>query len=171
MKKNTETTNTTTTAKRAINSTIDEAKGVLTIETDAGTLTIDIEALSPEMAVYATLHGLKQKIVDAAAGLGTIGEKYEAMAGIRDRILDGEWNKRAEGSGTPSGLLLKALIRLYPDKDANDLKDFLATKDKKEQAALRKNPKVAAIIETIKAESMKTSGIDSDELLDELDTI
>ena len=144
----------------------------LTIALDNGkTIKVDINDLTPAMINTVALHGLKQKIVDAAAGLGTTTEKYNAMREVADRIIAGEWNKRGEGSAAPTGLLLKALVRLYPSKPVDALKEYIAGKDKTEQAALRKNPKIAAMIETIKAESAKTGGVDSDALLDELDEI
>ena len=156
---------------KASETKVDVASKTLNVVTDKGTIVVCLSGLVVDMVTAAALHGLKQKICDAAAGLGTITEKHDAMQAVADRIIEGEWNKRGEGDGAPTGLLLKALIRLYPSKPKDALVDYLAGKDKKEQAALRKNPKIAAIIETIKAESAKTSGVDSDSLLDELEEI
>ena len=62
---------------------------------------------------------------------------------------------------------------MYDGKRTEDsIREFLATKSDKEKAALRKNPRVAAIIEEIKAERA-ANGEDGEEpgadLLDELD--
>lgn len=134
-------------------------------------IVIHVGDLTTDMVDNAILHGLKQKICDAASGFATPTGKYDAMREVADRLIAGEWSKRGEGSGAPTGLLLKALIRLYPAKDREALVVYLAGKDKTEQAALRKTGKIAAMIETIKAESAKTSGVDSDALLDELEGI
>lgn len=141
-------------------------------------LTIAVSELSPDMVIQAALHGLKQKLCDAAAisrdpdtgRSATVEDKYRAVRVVFDRISAGEWNAtRAGGEGTGAGgLLFRALRRLYPQRTEQQLVDYLAGKTKAEQAALRLNPKVAAIIDTIKAESAKTSSIDTDALLDDL---
>lgn len=161
---------------REIKSILDAEAGTLTIQTEGKPdLVVDISNMNREIKTYAMLHGLKQKIVDSAAlGAGyTLTEKYAAMQEVVER-LTGEtptWNKRGEGAGTVTGLLYRALCRLYPDKDPAVLREYHDKLDKSKQAALRKNPKVAAIIEEIKSESVKTAGIDTSELLDELDAI
>lgn len=135
-------------------------------------ITISTENLSSEVLRYATLHGLKQKLVDAAAisrnpetgRSATVADKIAAVQEVLDRLLAGEWNKRREGAPT-GGLLLRALARLYPARTRDQLVEFLAGKSDAEKAALRRNPKVAAIIEEIRAESADDESIDSDELL------
>jgi len=134
--------------------------------------------LTPEIITQAVLHGLKQKLCDAAAisrdpdtgRSATIDDKYQAVKTVFDRLKAGEWNAtRAGGEGSGSGgLLFRALRRLYPQRTEAQLADYLAGKTKAEQAALRVNPKVAAIIDQIKAESAKASSIDTDALLDDL---
>ena len=156
---------------KAVETKVDVAAMELTITTDKGAIVVKVLELTPAIVDQATLHGLKQKICDAAASFKTVGEKHAAMLEVADRIKAGEWNKRGEGSGAPTGLLLKALVRLYPTKTREDLVDYLAGKDKSQQAALRQNAKIAAMIETIKAESAKTGGADSDAMLDELEAI
>lgn len=133
--------------------------------------------LSFEVLRYATMHGLKQKLVDAAAisrnpdtgRSATVSEKLAAVDEVLQRLLAGEWNKRREGNGGSGGLLFSALCRLYPAKAPEALREFLDGKTDAEKAALRKNPKVAAIIEEIRAERAGDEGVDSDELLGELD--
>ena len=128
----------------------------------------------------AMFHGLKQKLVDAAAisrnpetgRSASIEDKYQAVWTVYDRITRlGEWNAvRGEGGTGTGGLLFAALCRMYAGrKTEEELRDWLGTKDKKAQAALRKNPKIADLIETIKAER---GGADDDagaDLLDELE--
>ena len=143
-------------------------------------LTIKARDLNNEVMEYAIFHGLKQKLVDAAAigrnpetgRSATITDKFEAVKAVYDRLLAGRWNAERGEGGTPSGgLLFAALVRMYDGKKSEEaLREFLATKSDKEKAALRKNPKVAAIIEEIKAERATDEGEDPGaELLDELD--
>lgn len=161
--------------ERQIKSDIDLKKGVLTISTTGkDDIVVEIKGLDKTIAQHAMLHGLKQKIVDSAA-LGssyTLSEKYDAMMETFERLTLKElpsWNKRAEGGGSVTGLLFRALVRLYPDKDTIVLREYHDKLDKSQQHALRQNPKIASIIEDIKAESVKTSGVDTDALLGELD--
>lgn len=136
---------------------------------------MSLAVLSNDMLTYAALHGLKQRIGDAAAiprntdtgRSATVAEKRAAMEKVRDTILQGEWSARREGGGNEGGLLLRALGRLYPAKSREDLAAWVANKSKAEQAAMRANPRVAAIIAELRAESAK--GIDTDGLLGELD--
>ena len=161
---------------REIKSTIDLEAGTLTIETvGKADIVIYASELHADIKLHATLHGAKQKIVDSAA-LGrdfTLTEKYNAMVETFDRITssDPSWNKRAEGSATVTGLLYRALCRLYPDKSPEALRAYHDKLDKSQQSALRKNPKIAPIIEEIKLEKVSTTGIDSDSLLNELEDI
>ena len=136
--------------------------------------------LTEQVREQAVFHGLKQKLVDAAAisrnpetgRSASIEDKYQAVWTVYDRITRlGEWNAvRGEGGTGTGGLLFAALCRMYAGrKTEEELREWLSTKDKKAQAELRKNPKVAAIIEQIKAER----GTDDDglgkDLLGELD--
>ena len=142
------------------------------------TLTISETMLSTAIQRMAIVHGLKQKLIDAAAisrdpntgKSATPADKWAAVRAVYDRLLAGQWNAaRGEGTGAGNGLLFRALVRLYPAKTADQLRAFLDGKTKAEQAALRANPKVSAIIEEIKAEQAKGGDVDTDALLDELE--
>lgn len=175
-----DTTNTKRNATISANITLrdDSTSGVLELYFNSGViLTLDTIALSPEVRQQALLHGLKQKLVDAAAisrnpetgRAASIEDKYQAVKTVYDRLLTGQWNAIREGGAT-GGLLLQALIRMYDGRrTAEDVKNFLADKTDAEKAALRKNPRVAQIIEEIRAEQGKTANIDTDELLGELE--
>ena len=141
-------------------------------------LTITASQLTNHVMEYAIFHGLKQKLVDAAAisrnpetgRAATVEDKYQAVKAVYDRLLGGQWNATREGGGNAGGLLAQALTRMYAGrKTAEDIKAFLAEKTDAEKSALRKNPRVAAIIEEIRAEQSKTANIDTDELLGELE--
>ena len=142
------------------------------------TLTIHGDALTGDVQQYAMMHGLKQKLVDAAAisrnpetgRAATVEDKYQAVKAVFDRLLGGQWNATREGGGNAGGLLAQALTRMYAGrKTAEDIKAFLAEKTDAEKTALRKNPRVAQIIEDIRAEQGKAADIDTDELLSELE--
>lgn len=135
--------------------------------------TLAVDMLTPEILRYAVLHGLKQKLVDAAAisrnpdtgRSASVEDKIAAVNEIFSRLVAGEWNKRREGGSGTGGLLFRALCIMYPDKPADAVRDFLGKKSDAEKAALRRNPKVAAIMDTLRDEG----DVDSDALLGELD--
>lgn len=140
------------------------------------TIVLTTAQISTEIANQALLHGLKQKLVDAAAisrnpdtgRSATVDDKYNAVREVYDRLLAGQWNKsRGEGSGTSGGLLFRALCQMYADKTPDAIKAFLDKKTPAEKAALRATPKIAAIIDTLRAD--KASDIDADELLADLE--
>lgn len=167
-------TNTTT---KTISASVDVDAVTLTIETSGfPSMVMDATTLTSEIINMATLHGLKQKIVDAAAiarnpdtgRSASVADKYAAMKEVFDRLLSGEWNKaRGDGATGAGGLLFRALCIMYPAKDPADLRGFLDGKTKAEQAALRKNPKITAIIDTLREE--EATDVDTDSMLDELE--
>lgn len=134
--------------------------------------------LSDELRLAATLHGLKQKLVDAAAisrnpetgKPASVQDKFEAVNAVYERLIGGQWNATREGGGAGGGLLFAALCRMYDGKKTPEaLREYLDGKTDAEKTALRKNPRVAAVIEEIRAERGKGNGVDTDELLSELD--
>lgn len=172
----------TTTTKNipAIDATISADHSALTLAFAHGqALTIRAADLSPTIVAQALMHGLKQKLVDAAAisrntdtgRAASVQDKFDAVKEVYDRLLSGDWNKRREGgAGASGGLLYRALCRMYDGKKtADEIKAFLEAKTDAEKAALRKNSRVAAIIEEIRAESAKDGGANADDLLGELD--
>lgn len=140
-------------------------------------LTLTGADLSPEIRTQAMLHGLKQKLVDAAAisrnpetgRSATVEDKFRAVREVYTRLLSGEWNKTREGgSGSGGGLLLAALVKLYAGrKDEATIKAYLSGLDEKQQAALRADPRIAPIIAEIKAarDAKRASSVDVGELL------
>lgn len=153
----------------------------ITVERDEDVLIIDFAhgkrielrpaTLGPDIREQAMFHGLKQKLVDAAAisrdpetgRSATVEDKFRAVYAVYERLLAGQWNAtRGEGNGVGSGgLLFAALMRLYPAKGAEALREYLSGLTPAQQAALRKNPRVAPVIEEIKAERAADS--DGDE--------
>ena len=155
--------------------------GVKFTSADGHERTILLSDLTTEMRTMSMAHGVKQKIVDAAAiarnpdtgRSATILDKWDALTAVADRLISGTWNKgRADGTSNVGGLLLRALVRMYVGKKTEDqLRDYLTAKTAEERASLRKNPKVAAIILAIQAEDLAAKGTpdDSDDQLADLD--
>lgn len=140
-------------------------------------LTLDASTLSPDIQTAAAVHGLKQKLVDAAAiarnvetgASASVEDKIAAVREVFDRITSpqGTWNKVREGTGTASGgnsLLARALMELTGQSKAK-IDMFLSEKTKEEKAALRASPKVAPIIAKMQAAK---ATVDTDALLSDL---
>lgn len=140
------------------------------------TISLSVDELTAEMQHTAMMHGLKQKLVDAAAisrnpdtgRSATIDDKYNAVREVYDRLLSGQWNKNRESGAVKGGLLFRALCMFYPDKTPEAIRTFLEAKTAEQKTALRKVPKIAAIIATLKDNDTDTDGVDTDALLDEL---
>lgn len=145
---------------------------------DGTSIDVRLGDLTDEIKHALMLHGLKQKVADAAAiprdtetgRSATDADKIKAMRAVADRIIAGEWAARAgEGGGAPRSLLQRALERLYPQRTREEIAEFLAGMDKKQQSALRMSPKVAPIIAGLRDEAARgAKGVDADELLGEL---
>ena len=173
----------TTTRTPAISVETDTENMALAITFANGNILIlTTDMLSVEITNHALLHGLKQKLVDAAAisrnpdtgRSATIDDKEAAVREVLERIIgpDGRWNKgRGEGEGNTGGLLLSALCQLYPAKTTADLRAWLATKSNDQKKALRDTPKIASIMAEIKAARAKDddNAPDADAMLGELD--
>ena len=177
-------TTTTTTTKKDIEATVGD-DGSLILEFRHGeVLRVHPESLTPEIQRAALLHGLKQKLVDAAAisrdtttgRAATIVTKYDAVKEIFDRITGagGEapsWNKpRAGGAGGQGGLLARAIAR-YKGVEVAAAKAYLDRLTDAQKQALRVDPRIATIINELRMESAKPAGIDTDALLGGLDDL
>ena len=139
------------------------------------TLRVHPESLAPEIQRAAMLHGLKQKLVDAAAisrdtatgRAATIATKYDAVREIFDRITgeNPSWNKpRAGGAGGQGGLLARAIAR-FKSVPVEAAKAYLDRLTDAQKQALRVDPRIATIINELRMESAKPAGIDTDALL------
>lgn len=150
-----------TTRTPAIDATTDTNALTVTLAFSNGeTLVIDATQLSRDIQAQATLHGLKQKLVDAAAisrnpdtgRTASVDDKYNAVREVYDRLLSGSWNKvRDGGAGNGAGgLLFRAMQIAYPAKSAEAIREYLAAKSPAECAEMRKTTKLAAIIATLR---------------------
>jgi hypothetical protein len=145
-------------------------------------IVIDANALSEEIRNQALLHGLKQKLVDAAAisrnldtgASASVDDKYNAVRKIADRLtaVGAKWNEgRAANGEAPAtagvnNLLLRALMQMT-GRDVDYTKQFLEGKSKEQRASLRKNPRVMAIMAELSAATV-VNGVNTDDLLEEL---
>lgn len=161
----------------AIKADISPEQGLLNLTFSTGKqLNLHASKLTEEIRQFAMLHGLKQKLVDAAAisrnpetgRSATVGDKLAAVEKVYDRLVAGLWNEPREGGGSGS-YLLRALCKLYPAKAAEDVKTWLDGMDDAKKKALELNPRVAEAILAIKAEKLGADDVDTDELLGELD--
>lgn len=137
-------------------------------------VSLDADTLPPEIRHTAMMHGLKQKLGDAAAisrnpdtgRSATVEDKLAAIREVALRLPVGPWNKTREGGETSAGgLLFKALCKIKADKTPAEVRAYLGARTKEEQAALRRVPAIAAAIEEIKAAQAKDDGIDGEALL------
>ena len=167
------------TQKKDIEASVEE-NGTLVLAFRHGeTLRIHPESLAPEIQRMAMLHGLKQKLVDAAAisrdtatgRAATIVTKFDAVREIFDRITgeNPSWNKpRVGGTGGQGGLLARAIAR-YKNVEVSAAKAYLERLTDAQKQALRVDPRIATIINELRMESAKPAGIDTDALLGGLD--
>ena len=147
---------------------------ILTIRM-AGQPTIRVDAATLDKAIQqqAMMHGLKQKICDAAAASkGTPEvERHAAMMIVYEAIARGEWNAKRAAGGAGDGLVVEALARAYGKTLAwaDAQIDALAVKLKVERkiavAKFKMADKVAAKIVEILAER---AGGNADDLISEL---
>ena len=164
-------------------SRVDMAHSALTLTFADGTATqFSTVEFPPSILTQALAHGLKQKLVDAAAiarntetgASATVQDKKAAVLAVLGRLLAGEWNKAREGGdGAAKGsLLLLALGRMNPAGDMSALAERVKAMTDEQRAALSKNPKVLVHIQAIQAEraaaKARASGVDSDALLGDL---
>lgn len=168
-------------AKQKSNSVIThevDANGVIRFNVlGVGALFLNMDNVSQDVANRAAIHGMIQRISDAAAiprntetgQSATPEEKYEAMRKLVEHYESGttEWSRKpAAGEGSKGGLLFKALCIMSPSKSPDEIRDWMASKTKAQLAVIRTSAKVAAVIDSIRP---KDESIDVDAMMDELD--
>lgn len=145
-------------------------------------IVVDANTLNDDIRNMAILHGLKQKLVDAAAisrnldtGMSaSVDDKYNAVKKIADRLTspDGKWNEGRSASTEDkptagvNNILVRALMKMK-EADESYIRGWLGEKTKEQRAALRRNPRVVAIMAELQAATV-VNGVNTDELLNEL---
>lgn len=153
---------------------------VFTIAT-VGDLQLRLDALSQEVRERAMIHGLTQRVSDAAAigflkdekRFATPQEKYDAMAELVAHYSSGtaEWSRTrsAPGIGADSALLVKCLSQLYTDRSTEQLKAWVAKRSRSERTALLLSEKIKPLADEIRSQS--ASGASADDLIADLETM
>jgi hypothetical protein len=158
--------------------TSDTNQNALVFDVDGvGKMVFDAANTAEDIRHRAMMHGFEQKIRDAAAiaykqGDGTFKrptakQKYDAMRDVIETLNNGDWNKKREGGGDV-GLLLEALIRLYPKRTPDDLRVWLAGKDDKAKATLRRLDRIATLMAEIRAERNPDAVTAAEDILTDL---
>jgi len=159
------------TTKRTADITSDIFQSTLTLNFSNGQeLAIDVHTLSDDIKLAATLHGLKQKLCDAAAiprdtttgRSATIDDKYRAILAVHARLTsaDGTWNQNREGEQKHSGGMFLRAMMTITGKSHEEMKTSLDAMSKEQLAALKKNPKVMDKIRELEAAALKPEAIE-----------
>lgn len=163
-------------AKKIMDKDYDENTGAFSIKfPDGQTIAGDVEKLGgtahPDgksvivpfgsIAMQALLHGVNQKIGDAASGAkGDADAAYEQCLTVAEQLFSGEWNKKREAgeAGTRPSLVVEAVIRAKTKAGQPvDREAIMAKYSGKEGEANRKAaltvPQVKAEYEAMRAEA------------------
>lgn len=123
------------------------------------TLLVDLE--HGGLLRHFAAHGITQKYRDEIAGGKdqTVEDLYEDMLELHQRLEQGNWNERREGSGLAgTSMLVRALAEVkfgeVNDDSLTKTREFLKDKDQKVKLALRQVAPVKAVIERLEAEKL-----------------
>lgn len=149
---------------------------------DIGDLVLDMSKLHKNVLAYAAVHGMKQRIADAAAkASGDDGkpasaqERHDAMKELIEFYHAGgeDWNRKRQGGGArPSadlGHLRAALLEIYPERSAEQIEAWMAKRTKAELSAIMVSEKIKPIMDSLRAAD--AAKVDTDELLMDLETL
>jgi len=111
-------------------------------------------------------HGAEQKLGDETAGVDDIDDMVLGVDELIERLNQGEWSTKREGSGMAgTSVLLKALVE-YSGKSIEDTKIFLKKLSQKDKLALRSSAKLKPIVDRMEAEkASKVANVDTEALL------
>lgn len=166
-----------------INVTKQALRVMIEVEGIEEAIVIDANKLDQRVIDAAIVHGLTQKIIDAAAlsrnpdtgRAATPEDKFNAMRAVADRLQAGEWNA-TKGGGVVGGFLYRALKFLRPDSahlaTPEAFGEWLDAQAKSRgvtrralEATLRAREDVAAAITSFRA---KGDYVDTDSMIDGL---
>lgn len=149
---------------------------------DVGELTLDMGKLSAKVITRAAVHGLTQRISDAAAisrntetgKSASPLDKFNAMKALCEWYETGteEWTRKravgtgaGSGSGYSNGLLEEALKRVYPGKSEERIREYVKGLKASERLGLLGSDKIRPVVEEIQREMAKDTKVDADALL------
>jgi len=145
---------------------------------DTGSVTVRLAKLTDMVRTQATLHGIKQKICDAAAMSrdpvtfkpASAVDKLAAMREIAERLENGgQWNGSGGGGAGDTVMLVNCLRELYPQTDDNVIVAKVTALTAMQRKAYLLDSKIAPIAARLSAERVK--GVDTAGLFSELDSI
>lgn len=174
--------------KSLIETTVSDNNAGFTLTVEgAGSIEISVSELPADIQARALIHGLVQKISDAAAmpkadlpddPTEAAAVKFAAMQSVAQRLIDGDWSKRTgEGSGPVAGLIFRAFYAFVceaakakkkPAPSEAEARAVYNSKDRAGQLALRNVPRIAELMEQLRAAKAPAKSIDADSLLGEL---
>lgn len=126
-------------------------------------LVCDWRALSDDIRKSLMLHGLKQKVGDAAAGADTIREAQMAMAQVVNNLTAGVWGTRSQGSS----ILAEAMAKVT-GCTVEEAMEALSKVDEEKVKEIRKRPDIKLAETQIKAERLKAKVTEDAPSLDEI---
>lgn len=140
---------------------------------EAVSVTVDVTKLAPEIIARLAVHGLQQKLADAASQSKTADEAIGAMQKAADALLAGEWASRVAGSGVDdftriARLIVRRAIKAKLGAKSPEWAAFTGLPDAEQAEKLDANfakneavfrPEVEAEIERRKAEAKARSGL------------
>jgi len=118
---------------------------------------INIDELSSEILACATLQGLAIKLQRSfASAKGDVEKAVEAFETVKDNLLNGIWAEKGEGSGPRVSILAEAVEAVLTEAGQTVDADRRASiieklKDEATREKTKKDPKVNAHYERIKA--------------------
>jgi hypothetical protein len=137
---------------------VDDAAGkVAFLFKEGQSIEVNLEQLNADIQRRAALHGLAQKIGDAAAGKKG-DDAYEACMGVYERIIAGEWQKATEKGESRPSMVIEAIFRALTKGGKNPVMADLQAKytgegaEERRKAALS-NPQVKAEYAALQAEA------------------
>lgn len=151
-------------------STVD-GEGRVTVRLDFRNGAVRDYTIGSEMVAKFAAHGAEQKLGDETAGIEDLDDAVLAVEELIDRLNRGEWNVKRESGGMAGTSVLAKALAMATGKTAEEVRQFLSTKDQKEKVALRNNPRIKPFVEQIEAEKAarsKGGEVDTEALLSEL---
>lgn len=113
-------------------------------------VTAEADALPDDMATQCMLHGISQKIGDAAAGFAAAKDHkgaFGAMQTVLDNLLAGVWKMKGERSD-----LAESLVRLKMAEDVEAATEMIRALNETDLKAVANHPQVKAEVAKIRAE-------------------
>ena len=143
---------------------VDAGKIVITFQASGNKLEGLLSSLKPEIVTRAALHGLNQKLGDAAAGKQG-DDAEEAVTSVWEQLVGGDWNAKAETGEARPSFVAQAVynLKLAAGKiaDGETLETYTARYAGKDGAEQRKTamkvPAVAAEVLRLQIEAKQAA--------------